>query len=142
MNRSLTGTLKHVCREDPALDKLDPAFSMEKFIETGDMSHLPCIDGQKPTVFHLRSLSMKRLQKLTSMRVLDGSWSMEQFGEAMAYGLKKVIDMEVNGKLVDLKLETVSGEEKVTKASLEEIFSVALFVEVGYRILESSDLSF
>lgn len=142
MNRSLTGTVKHICLEDPALDKSDKGFSLEKFRADGDMAHMPCKDGQKPTVFHLKSLSMKRLQKLTSMRQLDGSFSTEQLGEAVTYGLKRVDDMEVDGSRVELKLETVGGEEKVTRESAEAIFSIALFAELGYRILEISDLSF
>jgi hypothetical protein len=142
INRSLTGTVPYIYSEDPAIDKKHLAFSKELYRETRDSKHVPVRDGERPTVFHLKSLSMRRLQRIMSMRNLDGTISPEQYGEAVAFGLKKVDDFEVDGKPFELKLESIGSEERVKNKSLEAIFKQDLFIELGARILELSDLNF
>lgn len=142
INRSLIGTIKYVYSDDPALDKKDPGYNPDAFESSGDMAHLPVKLGEKLTIFHLKSLSMKRVQRITSMKRLDGDFTAEQFGECVAFGLKDVENMEVNGKKFELQLEEVNGEERVKDKSLEQIHSIILFRELGMRILAVSNLSF
>lgn len=148
LSRSLTGTVPHVFSSDPALDaeakdaQGNALLDLDAFKKTGDLKHVPAKDGEKLTVFYLKPLSMKRLQKITSMKLLDGNFTTEQLGEAVAYGLKRVENLEVNGKSVELKMEGGGSEERVSQKSLEAIFKQTLFIELGSRVLEISDLSF
>lgn len=140
ISRSLTGTVKYVHSDDPAIDKDSPDYNPEKYAETRDLAHLPAKAGEKLTVFELKSLSMRQLQRITSMRALDGTWTTEQLCECVAHGLKGVSDIEVDGKPFSLEME--KGDERVKEKSLAKIFKLTLFRELGYQILAVSDLSF
>lgn len=140
IKRSLIGLVKHVFYDDPALGKDHESYSYEKFVETGDVAHLQATGDL--TVFHLKPLSMKRLQRITSMKPLDGNWTTEQFGECVAYGLKSVENMEVDGKKVELQFDDASGEQRIKNKSLESIYNQILFNSIGSRVLEISDLLF
>lgn len=143
ISRSLTGTVQYVYSSDPAIDKDSPEFSWEKYRETGDVKHLPTKgESERLTVFSLKPISMKRMQRITSMRNESGGFSTEQFGEAVAYGLKKVDNFEVDGKPFSLEFEGASDEQRVKNKSLEKIFKQILFIELGNRVMEISDLSF
>lgn len=143
ISRSLTGTIQYVYSGDPAIDTDSKAYNPEEYQKTLDRKHLPLkSDSDKHSIFHLRSVGMKRMQRITSMRNESGGFSTEQLGEAVAYGLKKVDDFEVEGKPFELKLETINGEERVKNESLEKMFKLLLFMELGNKILDTSDLSF
>lgn len=141
INRSLTATGRYISIMDQAIDREAPGFDFMKFAETEDQQYIPLKGSEVPTVFHYKTLSMRRMQRIMSMRS-DEVGSPEQSFEALAYGLKKVEGMEVDGKPLELKFETVGGEERVADKSLQAMYKFTLFRELGQHIIKRSDLSF
>lgn len=131
---SFTGTRNHVWSEDPAIDRDSPAFDWVEFLRTGDLAHVPTVEGGKLTVFKIRPLSRKQFTRVFNLNGL------EQLVEAVAYGLREVKDFILDGQAVELKHIKVDGEERVSNDSLDRVFEPLLFTELGTRIVELSRL--
>jgi len=126
-----TDSVVHVYSQDPAIDKDHPDFDWDRFKETGEMKYLPIKEGQTPTVFQIRRLTRRQFLKVIK------SDDAEQFSEAVAYGLRGIKDW---GAPVDLKFQG-DGQERLHPDTLDRIFAVELFVELGARIMELSRLA-
>lgn len=142
INRSLVGAVRHVYSRDPALDKDHKDYSPALFRDTGDLKHMPPKEGQRVAVFELKPLPRRRLNRITSAKPADGDFTAEQYNEAVAYGLKAVRDFEVDGAPVELHFDGDGADQRLREKSLDAIYKLTLFIELGSRILEISDLSF
>jgi hypothetical protein len=131
---SFTSTRPHVWSIDPAIDKENPAYDWKEFLDKGDLKYLPAVEGGTLTVFNIKALSRRQFTRVFNIEGLN------QFSEAVAFGLKSVANFRVDGTEVDLRLVKVDGEERVSEDSLNKIFDPMLFAELGLRILEISRL--
>ena len=106
---------------DPAIDKDSPLYNREAFERTGDMAHLPCLDGRAPAVFHVKRLTRKQFFRVMAMTVT------EQVQESVAFGLASV---EPVG-LVEIARKASDVGERLTDASLDKLY------ELGPQVLIS-----
>lgn len=137
IRKSLLGIVKHVWRDDPALDKSDPdkfEAAWTAFLADGDAAKLPVKEGQKVAEFDLAPLSRRQF-----LRVYQGGGSpLEQMAEAVAYGLRALRGFEVDGHAPDLERVESDVGKRLSVKSLDAIFDPVLFAELGSRIVEIS----
>jgi len=128
-----TEKIEHIYSRDPALDAGNPSFDWQRFLETGDRKHVPIKEGFTPTVFLLQRLTRKQLT-----RVLEASTA-EHAAEAVSFALKGIKDW---GAPLDFKFAEARGDlgQRVHPETIEKIFAIDLFAELGQRILELSKL--
>jgi len=127
-----TDKIEYVYSQDPAINKDSAEYNWEKFVETGDRKYLPIRDGHLPTVF-----SLQRLPRTQFLRVLKMD-RVDQASEAVALGLK---DVKNWGGPLELKFKEQDGQDRLTPDTLEKMFAVELFAELGVRIMELSTLA-
>lgn len=139
ISKSLGGIRHHVWSEDCALDKSDPdvfAAAWKAFLENGDETALPLLDGGTPAVFDLVPLTRRQF-----LRVYSGGGSpLEQMTEAVAYGLRAVRGFEVNSRPADVRSVDSDAGKRLDAATLDALFDPMLFAELGARVLEISRL--
>lgn len=137
--RSANERFEYVYPEDPALDRENEAFNWDEYLRTGDRQHIPCKDGEQPTVFHLQRLSRKAL-----FHVLSKDKELQAL-EAVAYGLKRVENLEVSGQPFALKFRQNSSKtetgERLADETLDAMLAIDLIGDLGYRIICLSRLS-
>lgn len=133
--RTFVGRNNYVWSKDPSLDRDNPAFNWPEFERTSSLEHAPAKEGCKLTVFEITPLSRKLF-----MRVFSMGASLDQMNEAIAYGLKGLRDYQSEGRPVELKTTKADGEERLTAETLDRLFEPMLWVELGKRILELSQL--
>ena len=130
--------------DDPALDKENPLFDYDAWQDTGELSRLPCKEGQSPTVFRCHKLSasitmdiefaLRRAQSMNEDAATNYGLSLAALS-AVKHGLKSVENW-------DIELEFESGA--LTDASLDRLYDVApgLVGHMGLTIYrESAGLS-
>lgn len=135
ISKSLVGTVLHVWSQDGALDKSDPeqfGVAWAEFAKAGDVSKLPMRDGCRPSVFVLAPLTRKQF-----LRAYQHS-GIEQVNDIVAYGLREVRDVEVDGRPLELEREKSEVGQRATAATLDALFDPLLFGELSARILEIS----
>lgn len=140
LQKRLDADLEYVSVMDPAINADDPACDLDKYRETGDRKYAPLKEGATPTVFVLRGLSRDALMPVIKGFSASAQWErIEAFETAVKYGLKRVRNfVGKDGKDVELRFEQTPIGEALTKDALEEIYDVALVVELGGRIQEAS----
>lgn len=117
---SSVGVVPFVWEHDPAVDKSHPAYNREAFERTGDMAHLPLVEGGQARVFKVKRLSRRTFFRVMGMPLTD------QVQEAVAYGL---VSMEPN----DTELTRKSGDfgERLTDAALDKVFDLGPSVMIA-----------
>lgn len=137
ISKRLVSRIKHVWSKDPALDRSDPAHfdkAWAEFLKKGDLEILPLKGGEHPTIFEIAPLTRRQFERIGSMSGLEADT------EAVACSLRSVSGFEVDGSNAVLEHEGPQSNRRLTAASLDAIYDVYLFAELGRRILEISSL--
>jgi hypothetical protein len=140
ISRSLLATFRHVWDQDPALDRESPNFSFEAFVRTGDLSHVPAKEGQKLTIFELAPLSRRQFQEVIQLRTQERPIDAAML--AVAYGLRGVVNFyDASGQELQVHFLTDGdGTKRVSPATLDQLYDVALLGQLGTRIINESTL--
>lgn len=104
---------------DPALDKESPKYNRDAYEKTGDLAHLPTVEGRTATVFHVKRLTRKQFFRVMSLSVT------EQVQEAVAFGLSSVEP----ASLVPLSRKSSDVGERLTDGALDALY------ELGPQVL-------
>ena len=134
ITRSFTTPAPFVWSEDPALDRESPAYDHDKFNDTGDLAHVPAVEGGKVTVFEIKAISRAQQKRCYALSGLA------QCDEAIACGLKSVRGGQAFGFPFEVKFAKVNGEDRVDPEVLDNVHDPLLWAEMGARILEISRL--
>jgi hypothetical protein len=132
--RSFVSATPFVWSEDPALDTKSPAYDHAKFNDTGDLAHVPAVEGGKVTVFEIKPVSRAQQKRCYAMS------GYAQFDEAIACGLRGVRGGLAFGFPFEVKTVKVNGEDRVDPEVLDNLNDPILWAEMGSRILEISRL--
>lgn len=132
--RSLTAPFKFVWQHDPALDTSHPDYDYAKFIETGDMAHLPVKPGELFAVFHCKPLSARAYAVVNDRIRQGGEWG--GMLDACRAGVKGWDNLRVGGQLVQPKFH----DGMLTEASLDDLGG-ELATDIGAAVVRASKLN-
>lgn len=143
ITKSLIGEKPHAWSLDPHLDQAAPGFqsAYDTFLKTGDISVLPKKEGMsEPTVFWFAPLS-----RVQFLRVMSEERSFFRINDAVAYALRRVDrfrreSMPGSFEDVQLSFHGNGDDKRVSTESLNQIFDLRLFTELGGRIIELSSI--
>ena len=127
-----------VLLSDPAIDFA--ASNYEAFLRERDPSHLAYADGETPTVFHCRVLTLQERRD-----VRNKATDPDRFEAAFVRGLVRVTGVyRANGERGDWYREvSKDGKERlVSERDLETLFSESMIQEIGAVIWHRSSLPF
>ena len=130
--RSSLSNIEHVWSADPALDHDADGF-VEKWkahLRGAPASTLPCVVGDKLTVFKLRPLDSKGWRRVLPLPAVDSDY------ECVALCLVGIDGLTIDG--APFVVET-SGN-RVTEKCLSAIYDPGLFHELASKIAEASQL--
>lgn len=134
-----TDTVSHVWTQDPALDDENPETDYEKYLDTGDEKYLRFKEGLTPARFELVPLSRQQDRHISQLIVAKRQ--IDAVHETIAYCLKNIVGVEVDGKPLTLKFEKGDlGNERLTKESMDSIYDLGLWSELAGRVREVSRL--
>ena len=136
LKKNLTETITHIWTDDPAIDSSSPEFNADKYIETGDEKYLPMKEGEEPTRFRIAPLTRKQWLEVSSQGGLTA-----QVDVAVAYALRGVENLEINGSPLHLETEPTSKGNRVKQEYLDQIWDPSLMTELGARIISISRLN-
>jgi len=90
---TLVDDYEHIFSQDPAIEKVeDLADRHQRYVDTGDVSHLPIRSGQKPAVFKMRHLrGSARRVLIDAVRVHDGV-NMQVLGLCFRLTVRAMLD--------------------------------------------------
>lgn len=136
-----TATLKtefvHIWSGDPALDSSDSRFSHEKWMETGDDSHLCIRPGHNPMRFRLRRLDERARAHIVDMYTGQGAASIV---EAFAVGVIGFDHVSCDGTFLQPEFVTKKNGIRSLADATVNILGQAegLITEVGLRVFQES----
>lgn len=161
---TLTGARRLIAPSDPALDHTDEA-KLEKALAhtnaTGQINGLPLKDGQRPVVWHVRSLGVRDLRALarTSAHELQKAMAEDRLRsvivdratfpeqcDAFALGVVAAENAtDEAGRPIELEFEDrPGGKAKVlTEDTLDAIlrrYFAEVIVEIGQQVIEACHL--
>lgn len=139
ITRSLLAPFVHVWSQDDGIDRDHPSYSWDEFINTGDLAHLPVVEGGSLTVFHLAPLT--RLQLQSCVQLVQQERLAEAATEATAFALKGVDNFQLgDGTMLEVKHQVQNGEKRATRATMDALHDLGLIIELGLRVIERSKL--
>ena len=124
-----TGEYTHVYSKDPALDVKHESFDHARFVESGEQSFLPTVQGQKPTLFTLRRLGGREIERLNGVVARDG-WRAACW-DACQVAIESISDLPFEH--VYAGAERVAPDEVLEQ--LRRIDDGGVIYELGNRIL-------
>ncbi len=128
------GQVTHILSTDPGIDRENPDFNWDKFLETGDEKYCPALPGEKLTKFKLRRLPHKHYLALSDKEGVD------LVVYAVKYGLKAVENYEINGEPVELRFRGEGQDKHLHDETIALIFDPQTFTQLGERIVIMSTL--
>ncbi len=139
LTRPLTGNIEHVWSGDASLDREHPSFDYDKFVDTGDMAHIPLKDGMQPAFFSLGRLPLRAYEQCVEM--LREGRNFAAMILALEYGLKGMRNVQVNGESYQLRFAKGQLGERISDDAREILIrSMALCGELGGRIIKVSQI--
>jgi hypothetical protein len=140
LKKPLTVAIGHVFSKDKAIDTSSPLYNFEKFVETGDLAHLPKKDGQEYTVFMLRPLPVKALKACYRLSTEHG---LEALETAVRYSLQDIKNATwADDERIEVKRQSGQYGECVADATMEIFVRCDdLLLELGRRALDISKIS-
>jgi hypothetical protein len=129
---STAETIKHVYSKDPSLDLA--ACDFASYLKDGKEEHLKFKDGALPTRFILRRLSRAQW--------LHCAGHAFPKNEAVRFGLRGVENLTTpEGQPIVLEFADGPLGSALKDVSLDLVFAASLFVELGSRIMNLSEIA-
>lgn len=121
----------YVMADDPSIDQNSKALDWDAFVKTGDLAHVPVIEGGRLTVFQVRGLNRRQWQSVLAAPKSDQGFI------ALRFGLVSVSCLEnEDGSPVTITLEPSDLGERLTQDSFDRLGAfVGLVKDVSQAVL-------
>jgi hypothetical protein len=124
---------KYVLKSDPAVNTKSELFNREKYVETGDLSFLPCKDGEKLTVYTLERPTVENFDFAMSQPTPT-----RQNLELVAFCLKSIESAKGLQTFRSKRVPDVG--DRILAEELAKIWTWPLFTELAARCIYLASL--